>query len=200
MKRNREAASAGAPWHIDCRIEAELPEDNLVGTRFLITAAFSAAAVAAMLFAGWLGYLSLNLRHQIADWEQRIKDNRAEVLDLKRMQGEYAAMATKIDQAHALLRPEYYVSGLIADLGRTRPLPVAIDVIDWNDTGIVVRGNLRETSARATEIMQNYVEALSRDDKIGPLFQRIVLTDLARGSSGDTLRFEISFRPKAGRP
>ena len=61
-----------------------MPEDNIVGTRFLINVLFSALALAALLFAGWLGYLSLSLRYQVRDWEQRIKDNRAAVRDIQR--------------------------------------------------------------------------------------------------------------------
>jgi hypothetical protein len=107
------------------------------------------------------------------------------------MQKEYAIEAAKIDQVHALVRPQLFVSGLVANIGRTRPERMAIDIIEWNDTGVVLRGNLRERSDRATEILGGYVEQLRRDEQIGPLFREIVLTDLDRGSSGETLRFEI---------
>lgn len=197
MKRNRDPLALSAHWHVDCRIETELPEDNVVGTRFLANVLFSALALGALLFAGWLGYSSLNLSYQIRDWEQRLKDNRAEMLDIERMRREYAAESAKIDQAHALIRSQFYVSGLISDLGRTRPDVVAIDLIEWNDSGIILRGSLRENSERATAIIGDYVKALIRDDKIGPLFQEIRLADLDRGATGDTLRFEITFRPKA---
>ena len=35
-------------WHVDCRIEAELPEDKVIGKRFIIHAAFVAAALSAV--------------------------------------------------------------------------------------------------------------------------------------------------------
>lgn len=200
MSRKRDPLALTPHWHVDVRLEAELPEDNIVGTRFLINAVFSAMLVAALLFAGWLGYLSLNLRHQIRDWEQRIKDNRAEVNDIRRMQQEYAVEAAKIDQAYALVRPQFFVSGLIADLGRTRPETVVIDIIEWNDNGITVRGNLRATSQQATETLGTYVKALIADEKIGPLFETIKVTDLDRGTTGDALKFEISFKPKPPKP
>lgn len=193
MKRNRDPLALSGHWHVDCRIEAELPEDNLVGTRFLANAAASALALGAVLFAGWLGYLSLSLQYQVRDWEQRIKDNRAEMLDVQRMQREYATAAMKIDQAHALVRPQFFVSGLIADIGRTRPEPLVLDVVDWNDTGIVIRGSLRATSEQAAAMLGQYVKTLTTDEKIGPLFRRIQLTDLDRSSAGEALRFEISF-------
>ncbi len=199
MTRNRNTVAQGSHWHVDCRLVADLPEDNVVGTRFLINVVFSAVALAALLFTGWLGYLSLNLRHQIRDWEQRIRENRAEMLDIQRMQREYAVEAAKVDQAHTLVRPEYFVAGLIGDLGRTRPEPVVVDIIEWNDAGIILRGHMRESPERATQILGDYVRTLMRDEKIGPLFREIVLTDLDRGSSGDALKFEISFRPKTAK-
>jgi hypothetical protein len=196
MKRKHDPLALTPHWHLDCRIESELPEDNVVGTRFLINAAFSAVALAALLFAGWLGYSNLALRYQTRDWEQRIRDNRAEVREIQRMQHDYAAAAAKVDQAYALVRPQFFVAGLLSDLGRTRPEPVVIDTVEWNDTGIVVRGTLRETSERAATLLRNYVDQLRRDEKIGPLFREIVMSDIERTASADALRFEISLRPK----
>jgi Tfp pilus assembly protein PilN len=188
-------------WHVDCRIEAELPEDKVIGKRFIIHAAFVAAALSALTYTGWLGFVTLNLRHQISDWDQRIKDNRAEVREVQGMQRDYAADSVKIDQAHQLVRPQLYVSRFVSDLGRTRPEKVAIDTIEWNDSGIVVRGSVRESSERASRLLAGYVEVLRKDEKIGPIFREIVLTDLDRGGgaaagNAETLRYEIKLTPK----
>ena len=101
-RQKRDPLGLSPHWHIDYRIEAELPEDNIVGTRFLVNAACALVAGAALLFAGWLAYRGLHLRRQIEDWQQRMADNRAEVRDIERMQREYAAESAKIDQAYAL--------------------------------------------------------------------------------------------------
>ncbi len=198
MKRKRDPLGLTPHWHLDCRIEADLPEDTIIGTRFLVHVGFIAVAVAAMVFTGYQAYVMLNWQRQIGDWEQRIKDNRAEVRDIQRLQQEYAVEAAKIDQAYALVRPRLYVSQLVANLGRTRPERMAIDIIEWSEAGVIIRGNLRERSDRATEMLGGYVEVLRRDPQIGPLFREIVLTDLDRGSSGETLRFEIKLSMKGG--
>lgn len=189
-------------WHVDCRIEAELPEDKVIGKRFIIHAAFVATALSALTFTGWLGFVTLNLRHHIADWEQRIKDNRAEVREVQAMQRDYATESVKIDQAHALVRPQLYVSRFATDLGRMRPEKIVIDTIEWNDAGIVVRGNVRESSERASRLLAGFVEVLRKDEKIGALFREILLTDLDRGGGSaagneETLRYEIKFTLKA---
>src|SRR3954471_12202089 len=120
MSPKRDPLALSPHWHVDCRIEAELPEDTLIGTRFLVHAIFGGVAFAALLFSGWLGYVTMSLRHEVRDWEQRIHDNNAEVLEIQRMQRDYAAEAIKIDQAHALVKPQFFISGFIANLGRTR--------------------------------------------------------------------------------
>ena len=196
MKRNRDPLPLTPHWHVDCRIESELPDESVVGTRFLVNVIFSAVALGMMLFTGWVAYLCLSVRHQTRDWEQRINDNRAEVRDIQRMQREYAAETVKIDQAYALVRPQFFVSGFVSNIGRTKPDQMTIDIIEWNDAGVVIRGNLRESSERGMRLLGGYVEQLRKNDKIAPLFRDINLTDLERGPTGDSLRFEINFRLK----
>ena len=183
MSRERDPLGLSPHWHVDVRLVAELPEDNVVGTRFLINAVFSAVTLSTLLYAGWRFSLNSSLRAEIRDWEQRIVDNRAEVADIKHMQREYAIEAAKIDQAYALVKPSLFVSGFVEDLGRTRPDAVAIDMIDWSESGILVRGSVRENSQRAALLLSSYAKQLKADARIGPLFREIVLTNLERGTS-----------------
>ena len=48
----------------------------------------------------------------------------------------------------------------------------------------------------ASRILGGYVDVLRKNEKIGPLFQAIQLTDIARKSGDDSLRFEIKFTLK----
>ncbi len=201
MSRERDPLGLTPHWHVDIRLVAELPEDNVVGTRFLINAAFSAVTVAVLLFTGWLGAKNWSLRHEITGWEQKISDNRAEVADIKLWQREYSVEAAKIDQAYALMKPAFHVAELIGEIGRTRPDQIAIDTIDRSEGGIFVRGSVRENSQRATLLLSNYVKQLVRDEKIGPLFREIALSSLERGiNEGVELKFEITFRLKIPKP
>ena len=200
MRRNRDPLTLSPHWHVDCRIEAELPDDNVIGTRFLINVLFGALTAAALTYSIWLYCQHRSLDRQIADLEKHINDNRAEVRDIKRMQGEYAAEAVKIDQAYALIRPQFSVSLFLASIGRTRPEPMTVDAIEWSESVITMRGSLRESAEIASQILGNYVKQLGRDEKIGPLFREIVLTNVDRGTAGDLLKFEIAFRLKAPKP
>lgn len=193
MSQKPNATGPVVHWHIDCRIESELPEDNIVGTRFLINVLFAAVALAALLFTGWLGYLDLSTRRQTRDWEQRINDNRAEVRDIQRMQRDYATEAAKIDEAYKLIKPQFFVSGFIASVGRSRPAQLAIDAIEWNDLTILMRGSVREKSQSASLLLSNYVKALGKDEAMMPLFREIRLTGFDRATNDDVINFEIAF-------
>ena len=199
MNKSPETSGPVAYWHVDCRIVAELPEDTVIGRRFLTNTIFGALAFAALLFTGWLGYLDLNTRRQTNDWEQRINDNRAEVRDIQRMQREYAVEAAKIDEACKLIKPQFYVSGFIVSVGRLRPPQAVIDAIEWTDVTIIMRGSVREKSERASLTLGNYVKALAKDEALSPLFREVRLTGFDRGSSDDVINFEIAFYLKAAK-
>jgi len=187
-------------WHLDCRIESDLPEDNVIGTRFLINTIFAAVAFAGLLFTGWLGYLNLTTRHQTRDWERRIEENRAEVRDIQRMQREYAVESAKIDEAYKLVRPKLAVYDFLSNLGRSRPAQLVIDAVDWNDSGVVVRGIVHETSERASLLLGNYVKGLGKEEKMAAVFKEIRLTGFNRGATIDVMNFEIVFYFKPAKP
>lgn len=198
MNRERDPLAPAPHWRVDLRLVAELPEDNVVGTRFLINVIFTAVALVAVLYAGWIGYRDLRIRREINDWERRIRDSAAEVREIQDMQKKFALEAAKIDQAWTLVRPQLRVHEFLSELGRTRPEVFVIDTIDWNDTGIYVRGSLRETAERSMFIIGNYVKLLNRDEKFSPLF-KVKASDIARGTDDTSFKFEIIFEFKTAK-
>jgi hypothetical protein len=199
MTRSRDPLVLSPHWHLDCRLEAELPEDNVVGTRFLINALFGSVAFALVLFAGWLAYMNLNLRYQIHDWDQRIDDSRTEVREVQRMQRELVAEAKKVDNAYALMKSPLFISGFIANLGRTLPPQMNIDSIESNDTAIVVRGNIRESFEAAGSLFSGYLKELGGEPEIGPYFDKVTSSDFKR-TTDNRIIFEITFLRKPPPP
>lgn len=183
-------------WHVDYRIEAELPEDTIVSRRFLINGAFTILLLATLGWAGFVGFQTLEQKRLIRELERTINESRPEVSRIDRLQAEFDLESRKIDQAYNLVRSRLFVSAFVASIGRTRPPQMAIDLLDWNDVAVVLRGGLRERNTGASKILGDYVELLRHDPKIGPLFQSIQLTNVDRGSGAGTLRFEIRFTMK----
>jgi hypothetical protein len=192
---SRERLLLGPNWHVDCRLVVELPEDSIVGIRFTIYVISCVIAFSAVLFTGYLAYLDLNIRHQIADWNQKIEEDKWEGLAIKIRQHNYEVESKKIESAYTELKNPVFVSGFISELGRTLPSQMVIDSIDWNEGSVVVKGNLRESSEHASMLLGDYVDKLRGDPEIGPLFTSINLTGAERSTLDEqAMVFEITMR------
>jgi len=192
---SRERLLLGPNWHVDCRLVVELPEDSIVGIRFTIYVISCVIAFSAVLFTGYLAYLDLNIRHQIADWNQKIEEDKWEGLAIKIRQHNYEVESKKIESAYTELKNPVFVSGFISELGRTLPSQMVIDSIDWNEGSVVVKGNLRESSEHASMLLGDYVDKLRGDPEIGPLFSSINLTGAERSTLDEqAMVFEITMR------
>jgi hypothetical protein len=200
MARKRKTLETSLPWHVDCRLTEELPEDNLVRRSFIATAATGSLATLLFLLGWWLNYLGRSYENDTAYWDQRIAAAHDEGEHLRAFQRNLVRESQKIDRAYALMRPPYVVHQLVQQLARTRPERVTISRIESNETGIVIRGGLTEPSERASRLMGSYVETLRAHPAIGPLFREITLTGLDRGDSTAHLSFEIVLKLKPPAP
>lgn len=194
MSNTSDQLNLSDHWHLDCRIIAELPEDRVIGTRFLINVFIAVITASVALCATWLLYVNLGLRQNIHEWETRMAEQHAEVGELQRLQTEYSREAKKIDHAYDLIKNPFVASRFTLKLGRTHPEVMRIERIESNVSNIVIRGSLNESSERASITLSNYIRELRVDPELGPLFSDIVMTDFQRVSEDGKLNFEITFR------
>lgn len=195
MTKSRDPLILSPHWHVDCRLETELPEDNVVGKRFLINAVFGFGTLTLILFTGWLAYMDISLRGQIHDWDQRISDSQREVREIQQMQREYLAEAKKVDSAYALMKAPLFISDFIARLGQTLPPQMVIDSIESSNNSILVRGSIHATFETAGELFNGYLKRLPKEAEIGPFFDKISPSGFVR-TDENTVSFEITFQRK----
>jgi hypothetical protein len=201
MKLPRDRLFITPNWHVDCRLVAELPEDSVVGIRFITYAISCAIAIAAVLFTGWYGYTDLNLRHQIEDASQRLEDDRWDVIEIRRLQHFYEVETKKIESAYSEIKNPILLSGFIAAVGHTLPDRMAVDTIEFADGKIVMRGRLRESSEAASILLGKYLDKLRADAEVGPHFTTINVTDLDRSTDDDQMMvYALTFRMKPKTP
>jgi hypothetical protein len=184
----------GPHWHYDCRIVAELPENRLVGIRFLTTTAFALTASVSFLMAMFLLYRDFTLSYQINDWFQRIEDAREGMKDIDQMRAEYDADANRIDAAYEVMKHPYVVSDFLARLGKILPEDMEIDDIQSSDAGIVIRGTMRVSTAAASKTLGGFVKTLNSNGPISSLFSPIRLTKLSRRDADDVITYSITFQ------
>jgi hypothetical protein len=183
----RERLFLSPNWHIDCRLVAELPEDSVVGIRFITYAVSSALALAAVLFTGWYGYADLNLRRQIEDATLRLEDDHWEVVEIRRLQHFYENASKQIESAYSEIKNPILISGFMADLGHLLPERMVVDTIEFGDGRILVRGRLRESSEQASILLGKFLEKLRADPDVGQHYTSINVTDLDRSPEDDQI-------------
>jgi hypothetical protein len=198
MSRSSDRFFASPNWHVDCRLVAELPEDSVVGVRFITYMVSIAVALAALLLTGWFAYSDVNLRQQIDDANHRLEDDYWDVAEIRRLQRFYEIEAKKIESAYAEIKNPIFFSGFISDLGRTMPDRMIVDAIDFTEGKIVVRGRFPESPEKASELIGGYVAKLRKDPEEGPHFSAINITALERSTEDEQMMtYELTFHLKA---
>jgi hypothetical protein len=188
-------------WHVDCRLVAELPEDSVVGVRFMTYAVSCAIALAVVLFTGWYAYADLSLRKQIEDSSQHLDDDHWEVIEIRRLQHFYENESKKIESAYSEMKNPFLISGFTSEIGHTLPDRMVIDTIEFGEGKILIRGRLRDSSEAASILLGKYLEKLRADPEVGPHFTTINVTDLDRSiEDDDVMVYALTFHLKSRTP
>ena len=186
------------PWHLDCRMSAQLPSDDLIRGRFLINVVATSLASGVLILTMWQIYVGGSLSSEINYWQDQITGHRREFAELKLSTHQLETKVTRLDEAYNLMTAPYSLSDLVMSFGRTRLPRMSIVSINGLASGVVVRGTLHEPSGPAAQTLRRYVETLRKDPAIGPLFATIALVSLDRGEGSDApLTFEIACKLKA---
>jgi hypothetical protein len=189
------------PWHIDCRLSAQLPSDDLIRGRFVVNVIFASLASAVFIFTFWQIYVSGTLRSEISYWQDQISAHRRKFAELNLATRQLEKKVARLDEAYNLMRAPYRVSDLVLSFGRTRLPRMTITSINGFTGGVVLRGRLLEPSGPAAQTLRRYVETLRKDPAIGPLFTTIALVSLDREESNEVMTFEIACKlPEAPAP
>jgi hypothetical protein len=201
MTRARDRLFLTPHWHVDCRLIAELPEDSVVGIRFITYAVPCALALAAVLFTGWYAYADLSLRRQIEDATLRLEDDHWEVVEIRRLQHFYENASKQIESAYTEMKNPILISGFMSELGRTLPDRMLVDSIEFGDGRILVHGRLRESSEQASILLGKFLDRLRSDPELGPHYSSINITDLDRSLDDDQVMiYTLTLRLKPRTP
>ncbi|MDB6093769.1 MAG: hypothetical protein JWM32_1331 [Verrucomicrobia bacterium] len=187
-------------WHVDCRLPAELPDDRVVSSRFLLNLPFGALTVGLLVFFCWELSTDLTLNANISEYSRKLNDSRVQLSTIKQQQRDYTGLAFKIESAHTLMKNRLFVSHFMSQLSRSRPDSMVIEAVDSLDSYIIVRGGLTSTAEEGTRMVGNFLAKLREDPEIGPRFESILLSSFERTRSGNEQAFELTFRYKDNPP
>ena len=200
MRSNSKQSPFLQPWHIDCRLSKELPDDKPVRGRFLAAVVAGSLAAMVLTYALWAAYARQALAGDIADWHRRIETNSTETAKLRAVGAALAADASRMDEIYALVHAPLVVSRFIQETGLTRPAAVRLDMIELNAGTISLRGGVNESSQRASLLLGKYVADLRASAYFRQFFSAIALTSLERNDQTGSINFEITLKLKTEAP
>jgi hypothetical protein len=200
MRSNSKQSPFLQPWHIDCRLSKELPDDKPIRGRFVAAMLAGTLAATVLTYSLWAVYLRESLVGDVADWHRRIDANSAETAKLRALGTAVAADATRVDEVFGLIHSRLVVSKFVEEAGLTRPDPVRLDMIELNAGAISLRGGLNESSQRASRLLGQYVADLRASAYFRGLFSAITLTSLDRNDETGAINFEITLKLKGPAP
>lgn len=188
------------PWHFDCRLSKELPDDNPIRGRFLANL-LAATSAAIMLFYAAYTYYALSVTNSDIDyWENHLTVNRTQLDELQKVITTIQRNARRLDDIHRLTQTPFTVTHFIQEIGRSRPTNIRIDMVEYRENTVYIRGGLRETSQKTTAILSQYVGELRANPRLRPLFHQIVQTSMERNLQASTHSFEIILRLQPANP
>jgi hypothetical protein len=196
MPSPRDKNPYKGPWRVDLRLVSELPEDDVVGRKFLINSITGTILLLVALVTGWHFYLRMATADELQSWRDTINKNRAASNEVKNLRTLLFGDAAKVEQAHAMLAMPMSLSVLISELGNTRPEVIRIEEIEGGDEVVQIHGTLTEASTtRASQLLGQYVEQLRKHPIIGKTYASITLANLGRAETAQgVVTFELLLR------
>jgi hypothetical protein len=187
-------------WHLDFRDTASLPEDRVVRVRFLLNTCAAAVTIILVTIVGWQLLVRHGMATQLRYWDEKIVAHDREHGELQAMLRDYMAESGKIKDAYDLIYSPFVASEFILKIGGTLPGRMTVDMIEYAEKAIIIRGSLAEPPERASRVLGHYVEALRNDPQISSLFSDISAPSLDRGRQDDLFHFQIVLNPRPTTP
>jgi len=200
-KKSEEAAAAVTPaWHPNFRDYQKLPDVKVVRTAFFVN---GGAGFLALGLAVYVATQELHLRAldtQIAEEQAKIdrakKGSGQAVAAFKKFQAE-EAVALEVD---AFVKSRPAVSPVVRRLGETLPPDIAIDALDFQADGVVLRLAVRGDAVAASGRATAYLEQLKADKELAQFSEFIFAQAPERNpvSGRISVQFRLRYQAATG--
>lgn len=198
LKRKLDATAAATvpAWHPSFRDYETLPDVKVVRTAFFVNGVAVLVVVALLLWLGYTEYQAKSLRQQRDLLDQQIAREKPASMRAIAQFKKFQAEETKVAAVAAFVASRPALSTIVLRLGETRPPNVALEALEWRDGVLALRASVRGTADAASGYASAYVEQLRGDAVIGPLFDEVSLTSLARNPATGRQIAEFTLKPK----
>lgn len=186
-------------WHPDFRQRQKLPDIKAVRTTFWVNGPAIFVALALGLYFGLQEWQLRNLNLQIAEADARItrdkKGSDQAIALFKKFQGEEA----RINEVDAFVKARPLFSAIVLRLSHTLPPNIAVDAMDFRDTGLNLRLSVRGDAVAASGTGSAYRDQLAADKELA-MFDDVSFTSTpVRSATTGRMSVEIFLRLKGAK-
>ncbi len=185
LTKKSDAAQVVVPaWHPNLRIAESLPDTKVVRTAFFVNGAAAVIATALALYLGIQEWKLHEVHKQIGDWQHQIDQNTKQSAEKVALYQDFKMEEAKTAEVADFISSKPVLSSIILRLGAITPKIIALDALDFRDTGLSIRATVKGSSVHGADDAAIYEKQLRADKVFGPMFDDINLLTMHRNTVG----------------
>jgi hypothetical protein len=166
-KSNADAAPAVPSWHPNFRNFEKLPDTKVVRTAFFVNLAAITIAAAAAIYFGLEEWRLRGINNQIAQVQAQIDRDKKVSDQAVALYKKFQAEEAKIVEVDTFIKSKPSVSAIIMRLAETLPPNIAVDNLDFRESGVTMRLSVKGAPDVASGHATSYLEQLRADKQLG---------------------------------
>lgn len=199
LTRKSDASASTVPaWHPNLRIVEQLPDTKVVRTAFFVNGAAVLVAIILALYLGHQEWKLHGVNREIADWQTQIDTHKKESQDKVALYAEFKMEEAKTNEVATFVSSKPIVSEIVLRLGTITPKKIALDGLNFQDSGLSIKATVKGAPDRASGDASAYEKQLRSDNILGPMFSDVNLLTMRRNPNSGRLVIEIFCTFKKG--
>lgn len=198
-KKSDASASASPAWHPNLRIAEQLPDTKVVRTAFFVNGFAVLVAIVLALYLGHQEWKLHGVRKEISYWQGTIDENKKASQEAVALYADFKSEEAKTSEVADYVVSKPVLSAIILRLGAMTPKKIALDSLDFKDTGMSIKATIKGAPDRASGDASAYERQLRTDKVLGPMFADVNLLQMNRNPTTNRLVIEIFCAFKKGK-
>jgi Tfp pilus assembly protein PilN len=190
-KKSDSSVSEVPPWHPDIRIVSSLPDTKVVRTAFFVNGGFALVAAVLLIWFAVDEWKLHEVNKEIDDWQHQIDQNQKQSAEAVHTYKDFKLEQAKTDEVADFMASRPVLSNIILRLGAITPKKIALDSLDFRETGLSIRATVKGAPDRSSGDVTAYEKQLKADKVLSPLFASVDAQNVTKNTQTGRLMFEI---------
>lgn len=194
-RKRKSDAPAGLRWHPDFRLRARLPDVKVVRTAFFINGPAALLVIALAAYLAFTEWQLHTLQSQIAEADALIARRKPASITAVGLFRKFQAEEARLREVDAFVSARPRLSELLFHLSEVMPPDLALDNLDWRDSGLVLRLSVKGVPDVASGRATAFRDQLAADSALA-FFGEPSIANLATNPITGRLAAEIMLPAK----